>query len=736
MSRVTTRSSKSVVVGASLVLLLVSTACPLPSNVRFRCESDGTCVVPGQVCGADLFCHLPGEAPNGDAGPIESDGGIDAGPCVRHDVTTECAAAECGFVNDGCEDVDCNHACPGPQECGVFEPNRCGLPHLCTPSGWCWENPLPQGQTILGAVRLDARHAWFVGEGALVLFHDGEKSSLQDPKLPAVDLFAVGGANTSDLYVVGAQGAISHFDGTTWEREGANPQPTTALKVVYGFADGGALAGGPGGLLLSRRALLPATVRWTPELLPVTDEVRGIFEDPQGRVRIITRRAQLFVRNAAGVWEFDRAVDQPFTEPFAVILWRDGVLVGGNGNNQATLAWQPLDAQPDAGWTYLSPAVNGVQSLVAVADGGVVAVGPGGLFTLVQDLSDAGMVRLNVSAAAAPGAVAAVSNGGHRVLTGGQNGAMAQVDLDLPAATALAPRSTPLVRRGHNLNAVCGTSPSQLFALGSIDGSAPPDTVRWFERTEGPLGVEWKAKGLALGSTTRLMGCFAEPNRAWFTGDDSKFIEWVAGTPVYSDFTGAFGGQYVGAWGTSGSYYFVRNSSPDVTVSDSGVSGSFRAEPTNSPTDLAGVWGTSSTDVVVVGGAGSLSRYDGAAWTNSTVGTEDFNAVHGALLGGTTPFFVAVGNNGAAATVTGTGSALELVDPLLSLESVWVAPDGVAWAGGTGPDAGVLYRRDNAGDWVNVPLPTTRPVTGVFGLSDGGTSTVWVVGPRGLILRR
>ncbi len=73
--------------------LLVLLGCPLPNNVLYRCEANGSCAISGQTCGKDGYCH-----PKADAG----------GECVPRDVPALCAAVECGFVDDGCgKQYDC-----------------------------------------------------------------------------------------------------------------------------------------------------------------------------------------------------------------------------------------------------------------------------------------------------------------------------------------------------------------------------------------------------------------------------------------------------------------------------------------------------------------------------------------------------------------------------------------------------------------------------------------------------
>jgi photosystem II stability/assembly factor-like uncharacterized protein len=693
--------------------------CPLPTNVRYRCETDGTCALKGQVCALDGYCH-----PKSD---LLDDGGLmlDGGPCVRRDVSQECAAAECGFLYDGCDWVDCARACPAPQECGVQRANRCALPRLCTAEGWCWENPLPQGFNLNAAWRLDARHAWFVGEARTILFWDGERSTLQHaPAPPAVELEEVNGASPTEVYAVGTQGVILHFDGTTWEREQANSQPTATLRAVYAFGDGGALVGGNGGLLLSRRAALEPTIRWAVENLGVMDDVRDIFTDADGRVLVLTRRNQLFARGANG-WELTERVGI-LTETVAGTAWNDGLLVAGNGPGGYALAFLPRGAHDAGAWEGLDAGFAILE--LQPGDGGQFLIGQNGYFAWLDD--DGGMLRLN-SALNIP--MTGIMQSGHTLLAAGQNGAMATVNLDLPtAALAVAMKSTPVVRRGSNLSALCGTAPTQLYATGQNETGAGP---RWFERAESDRGVEWKMREFQLGGTQALQGCFAEGDRAWLLGDDSKFISLVGGQPTSGDFTGSFGGVYVSGWGARGvGYFFVRTNSRDLTASDSGVSQSFEALSTNAPGDLRAVWGLGGDDLVTVGLAGSVSRFDGASWTATTLGADDLFAVHGVRLGNERRY-VAAGANGAVATFGATGDLVTVIDPTVDLHEAFVAPSGVAFVGGTATDGGgVLYRQGAPGaPWTAVPLVAPREVNGVFGF---GEAPLWIAGPRGMILRR
>jgi hypothetical protein len=75
---------------------------------------------------------------------------------------------------------------------------------------------------------------WAVGEDGLLLHYDGVSWSL-GPQATLATLYAVWGAGPGDVFAAGAQGTLLHYDGATWEpiRTG-HEQDLTALWGVPG----------------------------------------------------------------------------------------------------------------------------------------------------------------------------------------------------------------------------------------------------------------------------------------------------------------------------------------------------------------------------------------------------------------------------------------------------------------------------------------------------------------------
>ena len=159
----------------------------------------------------------------------------------------------------------------------------------CGASGWCWENPLPQGNTLYG-VHGSGKTLFAVGEKGAVLRGDGSgwtpMSSGTTYKLSAVwtdgtEAFAVTGeyadmvlrydgsawwplssgkatycnavwgSSASDIWAVGAKGTILRYDGSAWAPVSSGT--ASALNGVWGSSASDVWAVGGGGPIVQGR---------------------------------------------------------------------------------------------------------------------------------------------------------------------------------------------------------------------------------------------------------------------------------------------------------------------------------------------------------------------------------------------------------------------------------------------------------------------------------------------------
>lgn len=708
---------------AAFVLVLAA-GCPLPSNVVYRCEPDQTCAQADHVCASDGWCY-PATQVLPDGGVIQpSDGGV----CQPRDVTAACANFDCGFVSDGCGgELECPQRCGPGLECGVREPHRCAVPSLCLPDGWCWENPLPQGHGLNAALRLDARHTWFVGEQRTVLFFDGERSRLEEaPGTQAVDLLAVHGTAADDVYAVGENATVLHFDGSAWEREGSLIPLAAALRSVWSLGNGAAIAAGANGRVLSRVAGNQPLQRWVIELFPSAAEVVSVFSDGAGTVYAVTRNNLLFSRPAGSPNQWTRVDTVPLDTTNVGLPRGAGLVFGGARASKETL----VQREADGGWRALVDAGVAITALVP-GDGGLFAFGNAAELLWVDDADAVTRVPLPIG-----GWQAGVADGPGALVVG-PFGSMARVDRQGALSWVSTERPTP----GLQLNAACGTSPVHLFAVGGSD--SPPGctqcNVKWLQREETLAGPLWSVKQFELSDSTKLLGCYAEStDRVWLTGNTSKFVSLIGGIPGYGDFGSSVYGAYRSAWGTpAAGYYFVRGNQ-ELTYSADGLTG-FQLEGWQAQGVIHAVWGLGADDILSVGEQGSASWWDGTAWAGTRLGSQNFTfeGVHGVRLPTGERRYVAAGAGGRVLSIVGDAGVLVQAAPAASFNATWVTADGTGWSAGTADGGAFVARTGLDGGTTSVSPSTPRALTGVTGaaLADGGTA-VWVVGAGGAVLRR
>lgn len=722
----TTRRQQALALALSTALGLALAACPLPSNVRYRCEPDRTCAQAGYTCAADDYCY--------------------PGACTPRDTTAECAQVECGLVSDGCGGTaDCGKWCPEGMECGVDTPNVCGMAKLCA-GGWCWENPLPQGATLYDAFRADALHTWFVGELGTVLFFDGQKSRLEPlPTDAPATFYGVDGTSRSDLYVVGTDGLIFHFDGTSWTKEGISSGVTATLRAVVALPGGNAVAVGEAGRALYREPSAPVDRRWRESTSGVMATLVDVAALGDGGVLALTDDGRLLsMRGDMLTWSPLPAAVVPMQRTNALAARGGRVYVGGAmASPRVTLG----RLEDDGGWASVSDAGREVTDLFvagdelwAVGQSWAQALGPG----------DDGPSLLGTppgTPASGPTATPWLTGVGLQpgeALLGGRLGVMA---VARPDAGVLLMRSQGSVR---DVNAVCGAAPGAMYGASTVEvpsvgcggGTCRP---RVLERIEAPAGAYWRALDtLPLGGTTELLACYAfGPNHAWLMGNDSKFFYQSGGSWEPGDFGGAVAGQYRAGWGLpDAGYVFVRDGQPTLTVSDDGLTAFTEQSVSGTSVALGGVWGVSGDDVLLVGDQGSVRRRVAGQWQDVTSGlTTGLNAVYGATLVDGGVRYVAAGEAGRAFTLESDGTTTApMTGDTTRFTGAWVSSSGMAWLAGyddlATPKAVVAVQAGPGGEWQALPTPWDRPLSGVFGLDlGGGQSAVWIAGPGGLILR-
>jgi len=179
-------------------------------------------------------------------------------------------------------------------------------------------------------------------------------------------------------------------------------------------------------------------------------------------------------------------------------------------------------------------------------------------------------------------------------------------------------------------------------------------------------------------------------------------------------------------WGSSSSDVFMVGDSGTILHYDGSIWSSMNSGTTGY---LSGVWGTSSSDVFAVGGGGTIIHYDGTSWSQMNSGTSHgLNDVWGV--------------SSSDVFVVGTGSTAYTSSTILHYDgSEW----SIVWGGANQLEAvsgtsainvfavgrgGTILHYDGS-DWSAMPSPSMDSLHDVCAIS---SSEVWAVGDSGTIL--
>ncbi len=741
----------------------------LPTGVLYRCETDGGCAQAGYRC-VEGWCDPaegPGTSTSGDSGTLEdgaTDGGApdggntgdagpdggtsgdggdyDAGPdggppgdsgtadgglagtdggpiadagCVP---TAACPASPnaCGSIDDGCgralQCADAGTVCPGTETCGASAPNLCGLARLCTSQGWCWENPLPQGNSLRAVWAASATEAWAVGDVGTLLSWNGTQWSAIDTQVRS-NLKAIHGSRRDDVYAVGDLGVVLRFDGTQWTRETTGQ--TMNLNSVFAFGGGVARAAGAGGTMLARSAAgqwqlettsiatnvvalygLPdggawafagvnwirlSGSTWTTSTVASGNPVRGVWGDGLGNLYLVTGPGNLAYLDGGG-WTVATTFDagttyQGLTGSSEADLWvaaANGQVLHSDGGTWATAALPGLSGATLTGIASLGP-------------GRAMAVGTGGYFA--NNLAGAWRTEWSVAGSPAWPVNDIFALDGDTVEAVGGGDAGAAFYRRLPATGSWAAD-------------LC--SPAQAFspvALWVSPARTAFAVAGWSEMVSVPIGGSACAHGMDQYGFDAVWG---------FEDGNVHVVGW-GGSTQNPPAGVLYGGQ------------LPQNDLPLLPIA-----GNWQ--------ELTGIWGVGPRQAWMSANDGTVFRFDGyppdgGGWVVETaVGwPTELRGVHGARLadGGLEVWTVGTGGNiwkrvaGGGFVQVPTGSATD------TFGGVWVENDTHAWV--VGGDGGAWEWAGGALTFRTTPMAVVSKVTG---LADAG---VWAVGPGGAIVR-
>jgi hypothetical protein len=453
----------------------------------------------------------------------------------------------------------------------------------CSSGGWCWQNPLPQGNTLRAVSGASAKDIWAVGDRYTAIHYDGTAWSshpiTRDLPYPTVTFYGVWDSGSLGAWAVGEGGAITSFDGSVWNWE-------------IGPSNSG-LAAGP-----TLRGIWGSS----------TSDIWAVGSVPTDG------GTTAFLRHKNGTSWADRSSEIPGTALFGI--WGSGstdVWACGEGGvwHWNGTAWS-FSAGSSA--TRLrSIWGSGPSDVWAVGDAGATLHWNGTAWSSMTNGTELdavwGSAPNDVWASSAQGALmhwdgstwststtASVhgiwGSSSSDVWTVGESGEMhhgSGTTWTDPSATHAA------------LTSLWGTSSSDVWASGDA-------TLHWD-------GTQWSiAKTSASPPPTNTWS--SGPNDAWKVSESGIF-HFDGNAWTLSKAAGASA-----IWGNSANDVWA------VEGSTTGVDGTWHWDgstwstfPVTTPGQLHAVWGSAASDVWAVGDQGAVLHWDGRVWSASESGT-------------------------------------------------------------------------------------------------------------------
>src|SRR5262249_37456245 len=132
---------------------------------------------------------------------------------------------------------------------GSIIANVCGGGPRCTPDGWCWSNPLPQGAAFSAFFPISSTDIWGVGNKGLIAHFNGTSWTYADPNVVGyIDFDRVWASAANDVWIVGYGGAMLHWDGDSFA--GVDSSTSSPLGDIWGSGPNDIWAVGDNGTII------------------------------------------------------------------------------------------------------------------------------------------------------------------------------------------------------------------------------------------------------------------------------------------------------------------------------------------------------------------------------------------------------------------------------------------------------------------------------------------------------
>jgi hypothetical protein len=534
---------------------------------------------------------------------------------------------------------------------------------------WIRQNPLPTGNPIYGVWGSAVNDIFVVGQNGSLMRYNGTTWNLMTSGTTST-LRGIWGNDASNIFAVGMSGAIIRYNGTAWSTMSSGS--TVSLYGIWGSGVADIYAAGDSGTIIHWNG----TTWGSPMTTNTTRNLRGIWGSAANNIFAVGDNGTVVRYNGTN-WG-TAPMDSKTTQNLKAV-WGFGANVYAVGDNGTVIKYD------GTGWALMTS--NTTQNLKAVwgtAANNIYALGDNGTVMLYNGTT-----------------WSAVASGTTEQLWG-----------------------------------LWGSGAANIMAVGGSYNNGYHGLILNFN------GTAWSP--MTSGPTNWIYGGWGSGSSSVFAVGDSGTVLYYNGTSWSAMASGTTSNLY-GAWGSSATDVYAVGNSGTIRKYNGAAWSSMTSGTT---ANLFGVWGNSSTNIYAVGDNGIIIRYTGGpAWSApmTTGTTARLNAIWGS---GSSDIFAVGGyadwstlsNYGVILHYDGTSWSKMLSGSNFFFQGVWGSSPTDVYAVGAyyqfyGPQSATIYSKiyhyDGAG-WNEMSSTNVGLLNGVWG---SGANSVFAVGGNGSILR-
>jgi hypothetical protein len=490
---------------------------------------------------------------------------------------------------------------------------------------------------LQGLVAFPSDTAWVVGiAGARARWNGTAWTTFSTPAFGGT-LYATWGTSTSDVYAVGDSAKIFHWTGSAWTAESPPTGFTTALRGVWGAADGSVVyAVGLNGSILERLAGV-----WTKLSSPITSDLRGIWGTGT-QFYAVGVSGKIITSSSGGAWT---AMTSPVTSTLKELGGASATDIYAAGDVGTVLHYNGI------AWSIVSTPF--VQALYGVVDGGAGgttwALGQNGTIFSYNGTSwtfdPASGIPVQGLFATSPS----------DVWVAGVTGVL--LHYDGTSWTMTNPGGT-------QVNALWGTSSSNIYGVGAAGRYAIYNGSTWSSGSVGAahaLHDVWGTTATNVYTVGDTGAVYRYNGTSWAPMSQSATtgtLNAVWGTDSNNVFAVGTGGAIIrynaGAWssmisGTTATLNGVAGANPSnvyavgdtgIVLSYANVGSAWTRQPPASRS-LEDIWVADSSHVYAAAASGNMWVFNGSQWYTLSIGVT--TALY--AVSGTSATSVYVGGN-------------------------------------------------------------------------------------------